>query len=318
MTQCSKQRIMCFEYSYFDHSNLFRLPVGRQGFRYSNFEFLFYFAEYPAACRGDEGECRTLRSSQTKFCPPKTFFDFGGQNVVLERSRVGYSASKNEPQRFLKDTLQSCCREVHYVALTLIMFTGIIEEIGVVASLIKERNLFVLAVKTTKTLPGTKAGDSVAVEGVCLTVTKIKGQILTFDIMKETIESSTLKSLRTGHKVNLERALKATSRFGGHFVTGHVDTVGKLKRVTQRKNFVELHISAAPKILKVIVPKGSVAVNGVSLTVGQVWRGEFSVYLIPFTLRASTLGKIQTGDGLNIETDILAKYFLGKKLRKGK
>jgi len=193
------------------------------------------------------------------------------------------------------------------------MFTGIIEERGRVIDIKTKQNLFVLRVKVSTIHRGLKVGKSMAVNGVCLTVTKISQHILSFDIMKETILRTTLKDLRPGDGVNLERALMANSRFDGHFVTGHVDGVGRVKEKIARPNYVELRIKASQGLLRYIVPKGSICVDGVSLTVGAVQRDSFSVHLIPYTRRVTTLGIKRLKDGVNIETDILAKYILRKK-----
>jgi riboflavin synthase len=197
------------------------------------------------------------------------------------------------------------------------MFTGIVEEFATVVRLTQRPNLCVLEVKADKISRGTKAGESIAVNGVCLTATKIRQKTLTFDIMKATILSTTLKELRPKMRVNLERALKAGSRFGGHFVTGHVDGVGVIKKRIVGPNYVELEFFAPKEVLRFIVPKGSVAVDGVSLTVGKVKENFFSVYLIPYTLKVTTLGQKRANDSVNIETDILARYILGQR-RKGK
>lgn len=193
------------------------------------------------------------------------------------------------------------------------MFTGIVEEKGTIHSLEQKKNLYVLKVKAKKILKNIKLGDSIAVNGVCLSVTGRKNGVLSFDVMKETIAKTTLKTLKPKDKVNLERALKAASRFGGHLVTGHIDGAGKIRRVIKKKNYVELQIGIAQKLLKFVVAKGSVCVDGVSLTVGEVKAVYFSVYLIPLTVRATTLGSKKKGDDANIETDIFAKYLLSKK-----
>jgi len=192
------------------------------------------------------------------------------------------------------------------------MFSGIVEEYGVIQSVTKKENLFVLAVKAKKVLGGTKIGDSICVNGICLTVTGKKKDVLTFDLMKETIDATSLKFAQKGIKVNLERSLKVNSRIGGHFVTGHVDGVGKIQAIVRLPNYVEFRISVGPDLMKYIAPKGSVTVDGVSLTIGHVTRTFFSIYLIPHTLDVTTFGQSRKGDIVNIETDILAKYILHK------
>lgn len=191
------------------------------------------------------------------------------------------------------------------------MFTGLIEEKGQVEALEKKSNLFVLEISAPKILRGTKKGDSIAVNGVCLTVVQIKkSRSLSFEIMKETIETTTLKDLKPNSLMNLERALKAGSRVGGHFVTGHVDGMGTIQKIVKQKNYMEFQISIHKNLKRFLVPKGSIAVDGVSLTVGQVKSAFFSIYLIPYTLKITTLGIKKEGDRVNIETDLLAKYIL--------
>lgn len=193
------------------------------------------------------------------------------------------------------------------------MFTGIVEEQGIVTGLHKDKNLCVLKLAARKIVNGLRPGDSVAVNGVCLTVTTVSGKTLSFDLMKETMAATTLKSLNKGEKVNLERALKAGGRFGGHFVTGHIDGTARIRQIIRRPNYVEWRLKAPAKLLKYIVPKGSVALEGVSLTVGAVRKDSFSIYLIPFTLKATTLGSKKKGEGVNLEPDILAKYILNDR-----
>lgn len=190
------------------------------------------------------------------------------------------------------------------------MFTGIIEESGIVATLKPVKNLVTLKVKAKKVVKDLKPGDSVAVNGVCLTATQTKGGTIIFDLMKESLDKTTLGSLKPGDKVNLEPALKFGSRLGGHFVTGHVDDMGVIRKKVLRPNYAEYQISAAKDLLRYIVPKGSVTIDGISLTVGKVAKNYFTVYLIPYTLAVTTLGEKQVSDKVNVETDILAKYVL--------
>lgn len=190
------------------------------------------------------------------------------------------------------------------------MFTGIVETIGIVVSLLKKDNLFVLGLKKPTVFNDVRLGDSIAVNGVCLTVTVIKGGVVHFDLMKETLEATALKGLKPGAKVNLERALKAGDRVGGHFVTGHVDAVGKIKDILTLPNYVEYRILCRKDLMRYLVPKGSVALDGISLTVGEVRKKWFAVYFIPHTLTVTTIGKKKRGDEVNIETDLLAKYIL--------
>jgi len=190
------------------------------------------------------------------------------------------------------------------------MFSGIVEEYGVIQSVKKKENLFVLTVQGNRVLGGTKVGYSICVNGVCLTVTGKTQKLLMFDLMKETLVATSLKNAGPGGKVNLERSLKMSSRIGGHFVTGHVDGTGEIRKIVTLPNYVEFRIGAPRDLMKYIAPKGSVAVDGVSLTIGHVTRDYFSIYLIPHTLEVTTFGQTREGDQVNLETDILAKYLL--------
>ena len=193
------------------------------------------------------------------------------------------------------------------------MFKGIVEEKGVVTRIQEKKNLLVLTLKANKVIRGTGIGDSIAVDGVCLTVVKKKNQELTFDIMYETIRKTTLKYLRKGSPVNCERALKVSSRIDGHFVQGHVDGVGQIDKKVTKENYVEFRIQLPKTLSPYLVSKGSVAVDGISLTVGEVKGNRFSVYIIPHTLEVTTLGVKKDKDKVNIETDILAKYILAQR-----
>ncbi len=193
------------------------------------------------------------------------------------------------------------------------MFSGIIEELGKVAGVSHKKNLSVLKISTRKIRKGLKLGDSVAVNGTCLTISKIEKHILSFDLMKETLEKTTLGLLNVSDPVNLERALAVSDRLSGHFVTGHTDNMCRIKNIVSLENYLELQIELKKDLRQYIVPKGSVSVDGVSLTVGKVAKDYFSVYLIPFTLKVTNLGIKKTGDSVNIETDVLAKYILNKK-----
>ena len=190
------------------------------------------------------------------------------------------------------------------------MFTGIVEELGIVKSLERKRDFAVLLVSAKIILKGIKKGDSVAISGACLTVTTIRKNELSFDIMKESLDKTTLKILKKGDRVNLERAMKMGSRFNGHFVTGHVDNVGKILKRIDSPNYTELQISGHRSLARFIVEKGSICLDGVSLTVGKVLKNGFVVYLIPFTKKITTLGSKKPGDTVNIEIDTLAKYIL--------
>jgi riboflavin synthase len=192
------------------------------------------------------------------------------------------------------------------------MFTGIIEQLGIVKAVNVQKNLIVLIIDVGALAGSIKLGDSVAINGVCLTAAVKKGKHIHFDLMKETIDATSLKQLKAGSRVNLELAMKADSRFGGHFVTGHVDELATIKSIGRDKNFVAITIGISASLRKYLVTKGSVAIDGISLTVGKVAKNDFTVYLIPFTLKATNLGERKVGDVVNIETDILAKYILAR------
>jgi len=187
------------------------------------------------------------------------------------------------------------------------MFTGLIEEQGRVLTPPRNGKLSLAASKVTE---GLALGDSIAVNGVCLTVSAFSGQRFTADVMPETLHRSNLGELRTGSLVNLERALPATGRFGGHFVSGHIDGVGSLLSVRPEGNALIFSIRAAPELLRGIVEKGSVAIDGISLTVVEVTETLFSVSVIPHTAAVTTLAGKRPGDRLNLETDMIGKYVL--------
>ena len=195
------------------------------------------------------------------------------------------------------------------------MFTGLVEELGVVRSVQKAGRCAVLTVGASAVLDGLKIGDSVAVNGVCLTVTALPGGGFAADVMHETVERSGLFALRPGSPVNLERAMRADARFGGHIVAGHIDGTGRVRAVRRDENALWLQIAAPPQILRYVVEKGSVAVDGVSLTVAAVTGADFSVSVIPHTADATVLGRARAGDTVNLECDVLGKYvekLLGK------
>ena len=179
------------------------------------------------------------------------------------------------------------------------MFTGIIEEIGTVDAIRKGARSAVLVIRGNKIFSDLKIGDSVATNGVCLTATEITGKIFSADVMNETLSRSTLGKLRPGSPVNLERAMAADGRFGGHMVAGHVDGTGKILHIT---------ILADPEIMRYIVEKGSIAIDGISLTVVAVERDNFSVSVIPHTAAETTLSGKKIGDAVNLENDMVGKY----------
>ena len=188
------------------------------------------------------------------------------------------------------------------------MFTGIIEEIGTVKKISLAGKSGSLEIGAKKVLEGTKIGDSIAVNGVCLTVTSLSSATFTADIMAETVRRSSLGSLSSGSGVNLERAMAADGRFGGHIVSGHIDGTGKIARLQKEENAVWVHISAGKEILALIVEKGSIAIDGISITVASVSDSEFAVSIIPHTASETTLLSKKAGDIVNLENDIVGKY----------
>ena len=152
-----------------------------------------------------------------------------------------------------------------------------------------------------------KIGDSIAVNGVCLTATGIEGALVSFDVSAETLAKSTLGKIRPAQQVNVERAMKATDRFGGHFVQGHIDGVATIEAIDKHGEFADVRFAAAAELLDVMVAKGSVAADGVSLTIANIDQNGFRIAIIPETLRRTTLGRARAGDCVNIETDIIVK-----------
>lgn len=188
------------------------------------------------------------------------------------------------------------------------MFTGLIEEIGEIQNIIKSARSAKIKIKAGKILEDIKIGDSISTNGVCLTVTEFTPDSFTVDVMAETIRRSNLSSLTAGDKVNLERALLAGDRLGGHIVSGHIDGMGTITSYEKEDNAVWVTIAARPDILKYIIKKGSVAIDGVSLTVAYIDENVFKVSLIPHTRDLTTLLKKKTGDPVNLECDMIGKY----------
>lgn len=188
------------------------------------------------------------------------------------------------------------------------MFTGIVEEIGTVEGIQKGRHSAVLTIRAKTVLEDTKIGDSIAVNGVCLTVTSLSSHGFLADVMHETLNRSALSGLKSGSHVNLERAMAANGRFGGHIVAGHVDGVGRIVRIRQDDTAVWYTIEAGSPVMRYIVEKGSVTVDGISLTVAEVGENFFSISAIPHTARVTVLGERKKGDAVNLETDIVGKY----------
>lgn len=188
------------------------------------------------------------------------------------------------------------------------MFTGIVEELGDVLSMDEIGPKGQISILASKVLEGTKLGDSIAVNGVCLTVADLKKGSFVADVMGETLNRSNLGSLKKGDKVNLERAMAADGRFGGHIVSGHIDGVGKIVSISPEGNAVWYTISASDSILDGIVEKGSIGIDGISLTVAKITQTSFSVSIIPHTRANTTLSSKQVGDMVNLENDMIGKY----------
>ena len=188
------------------------------------------------------------------------------------------------------------------------MFTGIVEEVGRVSSVVSGSRSGSIWLQAEKVLSGTKLGDSIAVNGVCLTVTKLSADGFCADVMPETLRRSNLGRLRKGDNVNLERAMPADGRFGGHIVSGHIDSTGTITQMKREENAVWVTIGAEQEILSLIVEKGSIAIDGVSLTVARVSDAGFAVSVIPHTGEETTLLGKCTGDTVNLENDVIGKY----------
>ena len=188
------------------------------------------------------------------------------------------------------------------------MFTGIVEEMGTIRAIRRGAHSSVLTIGAALVLSDLKIGDSVAVNGVCLTATAYGKDSFSADVMHETLDRSTLGSLTVGSLVNLERAMPADGRFGGHIVSGHIDGTGVISATRRDDNAVWYTVRAAPALLRYVVEKGSVTIDGISLTVAAVTAGDFSVSLIPHTAAVTILGRKGPGDRVNLDTDIIGKY----------
>ncbi|WMI80859.1 riboflavin synthase [Anaerotignum sp. MB30-C6] len=188
------------------------------------------------------------------------------------------------------------------------MFTGLIEEIGFIDKVISQNSGGQLIIQAKTIQDGTKLGDSIAVNGVCLTVTNLTKTSFTADVMPETLKRSNLGKLQKGSPVHLERAMAANGRFGGHMVSGHIDGLGTISAKKQEGNATRLYIATHKTLLHQIIEKGSIAIDGVSLTVISVDKEQFSVGIIPHTSTQTILLDKKVGDEVNLETDIIAKY----------
>lgn len=188
------------------------------------------------------------------------------------------------------------------------MFTGLIEEIGKIKEIQRSSQYGRFVIEAKKIIEDIKSGDSIAVNGVCLTAVDFTKSGFTAEAMTETLTRTSLGSLQVGASVNLERALLPTTRLGGHFVSGHVDGSGVLKKITPDGPAKIIHFSAPPELLMQMISKGSIAIDGISLTIIDVDSAGFSVGIIPHTQSASTLAQLTVGTKVNLETDVLAKY----------
>jgi len=187
------------------------------------------------------------------------------------------------------------------------MFTGLVEAICRVTSVRRSTDAVVLVIDLGELAGDCKVGDSIAINGVCLTIAKLEGNLATFDVSSETLAKSNLAKLAIGSKVNVELAMRASDRFGGHFVQGHVDGTATIKAIDRHGEFADMKFTASPELLNQMIVKGSVAVDGISLTIASMDDSSFTVALIPETLKKTTLGSVKVGDMVNIETDIIVK-----------
>jgi len=188
------------------------------------------------------------------------------------------------------------------------MFTGIVEELGSVRRVLPGSRAGKIVIAAHKVLEGTRTGDSIAVNGVCLTVVALGDGEFTADVMPETLRKTGLGQLKVGDPVDLERAMAADGRFGGHIVSGHIDGTGRIREMRQEQNAVVVSIEAPAHIMKLIVEKGSIAIDGISLTVASVAQASFTVSIIPHTAAETVLLKKRAGDMVNLENDIVGKY----------
>jgi len=187
------------------------------------------------------------------------------------------------------------------------MFTGIIETVGIIKQVQPSGNQMRLLIDLNRIADGTRLGDSIAVNGVCLTISHLNGTVAQFDVSTETIEKTTLTKLKNGSVINLERAMSAQGRFGGHIVQGHIDGLGKIAAIQKQADFAQFRFEVPKELIAQIVLKGSVAVDGVSVTVAKLDAVGFEVAVIPTTLKETTWHQSKIGDDVNIETDILVK-----------
>ena len=190
------------------------------------------------------------------------------------------------------------------------MFTGIIEDIGTVKAVNSGRNSMQLTVSSKKIVEDVHLGDSIAVNGICLTVISFTNDSFTVDVMPESVKATSIQDVKVGSAVNLERAMSANGRFGGHFVTGHIDGTGTILRKRPEENAVYYDIKISAELSRYCIPKGSIAIDGTSLTIFGISDDILTVSLIPHTLEITLLGRKKAGDIVNIENDMLGKYVL--------
>ena len=187
------------------------------------------------------------------------------------------------------------------------MFTGLIETVCTVKSVRQSENTMLLSIDLGELADDGRIGDSIAIDGVCLTIARLEGSLATFDLSGETLAKSTLSKLKPSSRVNVERAIKAADRFGGHFVQGHIDGTATIRAIDKHGQFADMKFAAGVELLDAMVAKGSVAVDGISLTIADMDQNSFSVAIIPETLKKTTLSRAKIGDEVNIETDIIVK-----------
>nr|WP_278287326.1 riboflavin synthase [Caloranaerobacter ferrireducens] len=188
------------------------------------------------------------------------------------------------------------------------LFTGLVEEVGIVKSILKGTKSVKIVIKAKKVLEDIKIGDSISTNGICLTVTDFTDNTFSVDVMPETIRKSNLKNLAPGSKVNLERALRLGDRLGGHLVSGHIDGTGKILSFDKEDNAIWVTIKPPEELLKYIIYKGSIAIDGISLTVAYIDNKTFKVSIIPHTKKVTTLIEKSLGDEVNLECDMIGKY----------
>lgn len=196
------------------------------------------------------------------------------------------------------------------------MFTGIIIELGEVTAMERRGGIVHLFLNSKEVIKDAKIGDSISVNGTCLTLVEIKGSSMRFDLSDETLSSTNLGLLKPGDRVNLEPSLRPDSKLGGHFVSGHVDGTGRIRSKTEIGDAFKIEIEIPEKVMHFLVEKGSVAVDGISLTVVDILRDSFTVVIIPHTTRLTTMGFKGPGDTVNVEVDIIGKY-VSRFLNKG-